>query len=80
MKTGRTNSTTKYREAASEKLGREQMQRADASTERGNCVHREGRETGHATRELIWGKLKHITFGFKNQRGLIPGVCITNGT
>lgn len=41
MKIGRTNSTTKYREAASEKLGREEMQKEAASKKEGTvCTER----------------------------------------
>lgn len=62
MKIGRTNSTTKCREAAPEKLGREEMQKEAASKKEGTvCTERQrnrpwhqGAHMGKANPHNIW--------------------------
>lgn len=45
-KTGRTNTTTKWREATSESLGRTEKVIGSSLKEKGSCGHREGKTPG----------------------------------
>ena len=60
QKTGRTNSTTKYREEAVS-----ERQVGSCLQEGGSCVHGKDRETGPHTRELTRIRLIPIIFGFR---------------
>lgn len=63
------NSTTKSRDkAAAKSLGRSERQREAACRMEGAACG-EGSEMGLRPRELKWGKLIPMKFGFKNQRG-----------